>query len=89
LDGRFTGDDVTGGSFLSLKPRLIAVLIGALQTETDTSNTQILLGQNLILILILILIQILILHVSSCSLHVAPGPGLVSAGGLRSAGEST
>ncbi|XP_056294569.1 ral GTPase-activating protein subunit beta isoform X3 [Pseudoliparis swirei] len=50
LDGRFTGDDVTGGSFLSLKPRLIAVLIGALQTETDTSNTQILLASMLHLV---------------------------------------
>ncbi|XP_062419956.1 ral GTPase-activating protein subunit beta [Pungitius pungitius] len=44
LDGRLNRDDVTGGSFLSLKPRLIGVLIGALQTETDTSNTQIILA---------------------------------------------
>ncbi|XP_068450692.1 ral GTPase-activating protein subunit beta-like [Clinocottus analis] len=49
-DGRFNGDDVTGSSFLSLKPRLIAVLIGALQTETDTSNTQILLAAMLNLV---------------------------------------
>ncbi|XP_031705975.1 ral GTPase-activating protein subunit beta [Anarrhichthys ocellatus] len=50
LDGRFNGDDVTGGSFLSLKPRLIGVLIGALQTETDTSNTQIILAAMLNLV---------------------------------------
>lgn len=49
FDGRFNRDDVTGGSFLSLKARLIGVLIGALQTETDTSNTQIILGQMLII----------------------------------------
>ena len=45
LDGKFSGDDVTAGNFLSLKPRLRSILIGALQTETDTTNTQILLGQ--------------------------------------------
>uniref|UniRef100_A0AAQ4NUL8 Rap-GAP domain-containing protein n=1 Tax=Gasterosteus aculeatus aculeatus TaxID=481459 RepID=A0AAQ4NUL8_GASAC len=47
FDGRFNRDDVTGGSFLSLKARLIGVLIGALQTETDTSNTQIILAAAL------------------------------------------
>ncbi|XP_068578263.1 ral GTPase-activating protein subunit beta [Cebidichthys violaceus] len=50
LDGRFNGDDVTGGSFLSLKHRLIGVLTGALQTETDTSNTQIILAAMLNLV---------------------------------------
>ncbi|XP_060897632.1 ral GTPase-activating protein subunit beta isoform X3 [Labrus mixtus] len=41
LDRRLSGDDVPAGSFLSLKPRLISVLMGALQTETDALNTQI------------------------------------------------
>ncbi|XP_037623458.1 ral GTPase-activating protein subunit beta-like isoform X3 [Sebastes umbrosus] len=50
LDGRFSGDDVTAGSFLSLKPRLIGVLIGALQTETNTSNTQLILAAMLNLV---------------------------------------
>ncbi|XP_039654300.1 ral GTPase-activating protein subunit beta isoform X2 [Perca fluviatilis] len=50
LDGKFSGDDVTAGNFLSLKPRLRSILIGALQTETDTTNTQILLAAMLNLI---------------------------------------
>ncbi|KAM8917363.1 ral GTPase-activating protein subunit beta-like isoform 2-T2 [Spinachia spinachia] len=50
LDGRLNRDDVTRGSFLSLKPRLIRVLIGALQTETDTLNTQIILAAVLNLV---------------------------------------
>ncbi|CAJ1051212.1 ral GTPase-activating protein subunit beta-like [Xyrichtys novacula] len=44
LDRRLSGDDITAGNFLSLKPRLISVLMGALQTETDTFNTQIILS---------------------------------------------
>ncbi|KAM9361398.1 ral GTPase-activating protein subunit beta [Symphorus nematophorus] len=50
LDGHLSGDDVTAGNFLSLKPRLISVLIGALHTETDASNTQILLAAILNLV---------------------------------------
>ncbi|XP_070848760.1 ral GTPase-activating protein subunit beta [Chaetodon trifascialis] len=50
LDGQFSGIDVTAGSFMSLKPRLISVLIGALHTETDASNTQIILAAMLTLI---------------------------------------
>ncbi|TDH13706.1 hypothetical protein EPR50_G00032890 [Perca flavescens] len=50
LDGKFSGDDVTAGNFLSLKPRLRSILIGALQMETDTTNTQILLAAMLNLI---------------------------------------
>ncbi|XP_035517741.1 ral GTPase-activating protein subunit beta-like [Morone saxatilis] len=50
LDGRFNGDDVTAGGFLSLKPHLLSVLIGALHTETDASNTQIILGAMLNLV---------------------------------------
>ncbi|KAM9314681.1 ral GTPase-activating protein subunit beta-like isoform 3-T4 [Pholidichthys leucotaenia] len=46
-DGDIASDDVTPTSFLSLKPRLIGILIGALQTETDTYNTQLLLGAML------------------------------------------
>lgn len=49
LDGRTSVDEVTAGSSMSLKPRLLTVLIGALQTETDATNTQIILGQFLIL----------------------------------------
>lgn len=49
LDGQSSGGEVPAGSFMSLKPRLLTVLIGALQTETDTTNTQIILGQLLIL----------------------------------------
>lgn len=37
-------DEVTTGSFQSLKPRLIGLLMGSLQTETDSTNTQMLLG---------------------------------------------
>ncbi|XP_076602988.1 ral GTPase-activating protein subunit beta isoform X2 [Chaetodon auriga] len=50
LDRQFSGIDVTAGSFMSLKPRLISVLIGALHTETDASNTQIILAAMLTLI---------------------------------------
>ncbi|XP_051249746.1 ral GTPase-activating protein subunit beta isoform X3 [Dicentrarchus labrax] len=50
LDGRFNGDDVTADSFLYLKPHLLSVLIGALHTETDASNTQIILGAMLNLV---------------------------------------
>ncbi|XP_070758296.1 ral GTPase-activating protein subunit beta-like [Enoplosus armatus] len=57
LDEQFSGDDVTAGSFLSLKPRLISVLIGALQTETDTSNTQIILAAMLNLVQDLALLE--------------------------------
>ena len=46
LDGQFSGGDVTAGTYQSLKPRLISVLIEALHTETDASNTQIILGQS-------------------------------------------
>uniref|UniRef100_A0A7N6B8Q5 Rap-GAP domain-containing protein n=1 Tax=Anabas testudineus TaxID=64144 RepID=A0A7N6B8Q5_ANATE len=50
-DSRFSGDNVTAGSFLGLKPRLLSVLIGALQTETDASNTQVILAAMLNLVL--------------------------------------
>lgn len=43
LEGQHSTDD-TAGNFLSLKPRLVSVLIGALHTEADASNTQIILG---------------------------------------------
>lgn len=39
------GTDDAAGDFLSLRPRLHSVLIGALHTETDTTNTQMILGQ--------------------------------------------
>ncbi|XP_061788457.1 ral GTPase-activating protein subunit beta isoform X2 [Nerophis lumbriciformis] len=42
------GDD--DESFLSLKPRLLSVLIGSLQTETDSTNTQMILAAMLILV---------------------------------------
>ncbi|XP_040889331.1 ral GTPase-activating protein subunit beta isoform X3 [Toxotes jaculatrix] len=42
------GNDVS--SFLSLKPRLISVLVGALQTESDTHNTQVILAAMLNLV---------------------------------------
>nr|XP_046241115.1 ral GTPase-activating protein subunit beta isoform X2 [Scatophagus argus] len=57
LDGQFSGDDVTAGSFLSLKARLISVLVGALRTETDASNTQIILGAMLNLVQDLALLE--------------------------------
>ncbi|KAM7006209.1 ral GTPase-activating protein subunit beta [Tautogolabrus adspersus] len=50
LDRRLSGDDVPAGSFLSLKPRLRSVLMGALQTETDALNTQIILSAMLNLV---------------------------------------
>ncbi|XP_043978083.1 ral GTPase-activating protein subunit beta-like isoform X2 [Gambusia affinis] len=37
-------EDATAGDFLSYKPRLCSLLIGALQTETDSSNIQLLLA---------------------------------------------
>ncbi|XP_073323632.1 ral GTPase-activating protein subunit beta [Pagrus major] len=57
LDGQFGGDDVTAGSFQSLKPRLISVLIGALHTEADASNTQIILAAVLNLVQDLALLE--------------------------------
>lgn len=40
-------DDATARNLLSYKPRLLSLLIGALQTETDTCNIQLLLGRFL------------------------------------------
>ncbi|XP_068172385.1 ral GTPase-activating protein subunit beta-like isoform X2 [Antennarius striatus] len=50
LNGEFSGDDVTAGSILSLKPRLISVLIGVLNLETDSSNIQLILAAILNLV---------------------------------------
>ncbi|XP_071374651.1 ral GTPase-activating protein subunit beta-like isoform X1 [Centroberyx affinis] len=50
LEGKFSGDDVTAVSCLSLKRRLINILIGALQTETDPTNTQMILAAMLNLV---------------------------------------
>ncbi|XP_061688334.1 ral GTPase-activating protein subunit beta [Syngnathoides biaculeatus] len=44
------GDGVPTGSVRSLKPRLLGVLIGALKTETDSTNTQMLLAAVLTLV---------------------------------------
>lgn len=48
LEGKFSNDDGSihdkPVSFLSLKLRLVNILIGALQTETDPLNTQMILG---------------------------------------------
>ncbi|TKS65283.1 Ral GTPase-activating protein subunit beta p170 [Collichthys lucidus] len=57
LDRKSSGDDVTAGNFLSLKPRFISVLIGALHTETDATNTQIILGVMLNLVQDLALLE--------------------------------
>ncbi|XP_027134728.1 ral GTPase-activating protein subunit beta-like isoform X2 [Larimichthys crocea] len=57
LDRKSSGDDVTAGNFLSLKPRLISVLIGALHTESDATNTQIILGVMLNLVQDLALLE--------------------------------
>ncbi|XP_077434077.1 ral GTPase-activating protein subunit beta-like isoform X2 [Vanacampus margaritifer] len=43
-------DEVTTGSFRSLKPRLVAVAVGSLQTETDGTNMQMLLAAILTLV---------------------------------------
>ncbi|XP_019736630.1 ral GTPase-activating protein subunit beta-like isoform X2 [Hippocampus comes] len=43
-------DEVTTGSFQSLKLRLIGLLMGSLQTETDSTNTQMLLAAVLTLV---------------------------------------
>lgn len=40
------GTSDAAGDFLSLRPRLHSVLIGALHTETDTTNTQMILGKS-------------------------------------------
>ncbi|XP_075428041.1 ral GTPase-activating protein subunit beta isoform X4 [Ascaphus truei] len=51
LEGKFSNDESTAGdkpvTFLSLKLRLVNILIGALQTETDPNNTQMILGAML------------------------------------------
>ncbi|XP_046880746.1 LOW QUALITY PROTEIN: ral GTPase-activating protein subunit beta-like [Hypomesus transpacificus] len=51
LEGKFSNDDNSlqekSVSFLSLKLRLVNILIGALQTETDPTNTQMILGAML------------------------------------------
>ncbi|KAM8946350.1 ral GTPase-activating protein subunit beta isoform 2-T2 [Pelodytes ibericus] len=51
LEGKFSNDDSSGSdkpvTFLSLKLRLVNILIGALQTETDPNNTQMILGAML------------------------------------------
>uniref|UniRef100_A0A671UXS3 Rap-GAP domain-containing protein n=1 Tax=Sparus aurata TaxID=8175 RepID=A0A671UXS3_SPAAU len=57
LDGQFSGGDVTAGTYQSLKPRLISVLIEALHTETDASNTQIILAAMLNLVQDLALLE--------------------------------
>lgn len=48
LEGKFSNDDSSTYdkpvTFLSLKLRLVNILIGALQTETDPNNTQMILG---------------------------------------------
>ncbi|XP_071349372.1 ral GTPase-activating protein subunit beta-like isoform X2 [Trachinotus anak] len=57
LDRQLSGNDVTAGSFLSLKPRLISILIGALQTESNASNTQVILAAMLNLVQDLAVVQ--------------------------------
>ncbi|CAJ0963288.1 unnamed protein product [Ranitomeya imitator] len=50
LEGKFSNDDAGSDkpvTFLSLKLRLVNILIGALQTETDPNNTQMILGAML------------------------------------------
>uniref|UniRef100_A0A8C2GVC3 Ral GTPase-activating protein subunit beta n=1 Tax=Cyprinus carpio TaxID=7962 RepID=A0A8C2GVC3_CYPCA len=51
LEGKFSNDDNSlhdkAVTFLSLKLRLVNILIGALQTETDSINTQMILVQDL------------------------------------------
>ncbi|XP_066558893.1 ral GTPase-activating protein subunit beta isoform X5 [Amia ocellicauda] len=51
LEGKFSNDDSSLHdkplAFLSLKLRLVNILIGALQTETDPNNTQMILGAML------------------------------------------
>ncbi|CAB1354255.1 unnamed protein product [Coregonus sp. 'balchen'] len=51
LEGKFSNDDNSlhdkAVTFLSLKLRLVNILIGALQTETDPTNTQMILGAML------------------------------------------
>lgn len=48
LEGKFSNDESSSYdrpvTFLSLKLRLVNILIGALQTETDPNNTQMILG---------------------------------------------
>ncbi|XP_030891039.1 ral GTPase-activating protein subunit beta [Leptonychotes weddellii] len=50
LEGKFSNDDSSSYdkpiTFLSLKLRLVNILIGALQTETDPNNTQMILAMS-------------------------------------------
>nr|XP_057910771.1 ral GTPase-activating protein subunit beta isoform X2 [Doryrhamphus excisus] len=48
LNGRYGGDDVTSGNVLSLKPRLLSMLMVSLQAETDSTNVQMLLAAMMI-----------------------------------------
>ncbi|MEQ2250036.1 hypothetical protein ILYODFUR_035781, partial [Ilyodon furcidens] len=48
MDMMMSSDDALAGHLLSYKPRLLSLLIGALQTETATFNIQLLLGQFLL-----------------------------------------
>uniref|UniRef100_A0A665XA69 Ral GTPase-activating protein subunit alpha/beta N-terminal domain-containing protein n=1 Tax=Echeneis naucrates TaxID=173247 RepID=A0A665XA69_ECHNA len=57
LDRQFCGDDVTAANLLSLKPRLISIMIRALQTESNAANTQLILAAILNLVQDLALLQ--------------------------------
>ncbi|KAF3690357.1 Ral GTPase-activating protein subunit beta p170 [Channa argus] len=85
LDKQISGNDFTATSFLSLKPRLFSVLVGALQTETDASNTQVILGQSQILVSVYTLATYTarLNSFCLCSCHVEPGPGFSSGPGCR------
>ncbi|XP_064420531.1 ral GTPase-activating protein subunit beta [Latimeria chalumnae] len=54
LEGKYSNDDTSPHdkpvNFLSLKFRLVNIIIGALQTETDPNNTQMILGAMLNLV---------------------------------------
>lgn len=61
LEGKFNEEDGWPHdqpvSFLSLRLRLVNVLIGALQTETDPTNTQLILGSYCFFYLVFPLLQ--------------------------------
>lgn len=92
MEGKFNEEDGWPHdqpvSFLSLRLRLVNVLIGALQTETDPTNTQLILGmcQTACLLAppLLNLLPLCLTYAVSLRCHAEHRPGLGPAGVHRS-----
>uniref|UniRef100_A0A803T201 Ral GTPase-activating protein subunit beta n=1 Tax=Anolis carolinensis TaxID=28377 RepID=A0A803T201_ANOCA len=77
LEGKFSNDDSSSYdkpvTFLSLKLRLVNILIGALQTETDPNNTQMILGAMLNIVQ-----DSALLEATGCQMETNGGENMVS-----------